>query len=191
MAWSKEANGLVRVVAQSGHPHIVTSVCRVGRAQDSYHNKAGTMGCGLAVDFAGPKPFNERRPHPPLSLIWAVLAEHSAQLAELFYSGAPFFVKDGVRYPIEILSPAVKNAHWNHVHAAVARGVVLVPATITAGQGTLGGVSDPNVIPSQSPVVNLVPTPTGKGYWIITVRGEVFSFGDAQYFGRVEYLGEL
>lgn len=33
--------------------------------------------------------------------------------------------------------------------------------------------------------VALTPTPTGKGYWILTADGGVYSFGDAQYYGRV------
>ena len=40
-------------------------------------------------------------------------------------------------------------------------------------------------IRTQAPIVNLVATPTGGGYWIITADGAVFSFGDAQYHGRV------
>lgn len=33
--------------------------------------------------------------------------------------------------------------------------------------------------------VALTPTPTGKGYWILTADGGVYSFGDAEYYGRV------
>lgn len=48
-------------------------------------------------------------------------------------------------------------------------------------------VSDPNPeIPKASaPVVNLVPTPSGEGYWIVCADGGVYSFGDANYYGRV------
>jgi hypothetical protein len=44
----------------------------------------------------------------------------------------------------------------------------------------------PEEVPqAQAPVVALEPTPTGKGYWIITADGAVFAFGDAGYYGRV------
>lgn len=39
--------------------------------------------------------------------------------------------------------------------------------------------------PPSAPVVHLVPTPTGRGYWILCVDGAVYAFGDAQYHGRV------
>lgn len=38
-----------------------------------------------------------------------------------------------------------------------------------------------------APVVGMAATPTGKGYWVVCADGGVFSFGDAQYFGRVTY----
>lgn len=44
---------------------------------------------------------------------------------------------------------------------------------------------DANNYPAQAPVVTMVATPTGKGYWILTADGAVFGFGDAEYFGRV------
>lgn len=44
-----------------------------------------------------------------------------------------------------------------------------------------------NVHIAQAPVVNLVPTPSGAGYWIICSDGSVFAFGDAPFLGRVEY----
>jgi hypothetical protein len=178
MGWSEEVRGLVRIPASKGVRYQVSSVCRPGRPQDSYHNRVGTNGCGQAVDFTGPTPFSRRVPHQPFLDIFYALAEHSDQLAELFYSGAPFFVKNGVEYDIALLSPAVKNGHWDHVHAAVEAGVVLVPATVTAGQGTIGGVN--------KDIIAFEVTPTGKGYWFVTADGAVYAFGDAEYFGGLE-----
>jgi hypothetical protein len=43
----------------------------------------------------------------------------------------------------------------------------------------------PNVHQAQAPIVAFQPTPTGKGYWVVTADGAVFGFGDAEYFGRV------
>lgn len=38
--------------------------------------------------------------------------------------------------------------------------------------------------------VALAPTPTGKGYWILDSYGEVYSFGDAEYFGGLTPEGQ-
>lgn len=50
----------------------------------------------------------------------------------------------------------------------------------------------PNVPPSamlNKPAVAIVPTSTGKGYWIVAADGGVFSFGDAQFKGSLPSLG--
>ena len=39
--------------------------------------------------------------------------------------------------------------------------------------------------PAGAPLVGFVPTPTGKGYWMILADGAVFGFGDAEYHGRL------
>jgi hypothetical protein len=36
-----------------------------------------------------------------------------------------------------------------------------------------------------SAVVGLVPTPDGGGYWEVTSAGDVYSFGDAGFFGSM------
>lgn len=38
-----------------------------------------------------------------------------------------------------------------------------------------------------APVVGIAATPTGKGYWLVCADGGVFAFGDAGFFGNVEY----
>src|SRR5207237_1422280 len=37
----------------------------------------------------------------------------------------------------------------------------------------------------RSPAVHLEPTPTGKGYWILSAAGEVAAFGDAVFRGQL------
>ena len=37
--------------------------------------------------------------------------------------------------------------------------------------------------PPAAPIVGLVPTPSGAGYWLVGRDGGVFTFGDARYFG--------
>jgi hypothetical protein len=39
--------------------------------------------------------------------------------------------------------------------------------------------------PLNAPVVSLVPTPTGRGYWLVATDGGVFSFGDAGFRGSM------
>jgi hypothetical protein len=33
------------------------------------------------------------------------------------------------------------------------------------------------------PIVNMAPTPTGRGYWLVASDGGVFTFGDAAFYG--------
>ena len=35
----------------------------------------------------------------------------------------------------------------------------------------------------QAPVVAIVPTPDGGGYWLVAADGGVFTYGDAGYYG--------
>ena len=41
---------------------------------------------------------------------------------------------------------------------------------------------------STAPVVALVPTTDGQGYWLATSNGNVYSFGDALFEGSLRYL---
>jgi hypothetical protein len=36
---------------------------------------------------------------------------------------------------------------------------------------------------TDSPAVEIEPTPTGKGYWVVTAKGKVLPFGDAKSYG--------
>jgi hypothetical protein len=37
------------------------------------------------------------------------------------------------------------------------------------------------------PVVGIAATPDGKGYWEVASDGGIFAFGDARYYGSVQY----
>jgi len=39
--------------------------------------------------------------------------------------------------------------------------------------------------PLNKPIVGIVPTPDGGGYWLVAADGGVFSFGDAQFYGSM------
>ena len=34
-----------------------------------------------------------------------------------------------------------------------------------------------------APIVSIVPTSTGHGYWLVAKDGGIFAFGDAQFYG--------
>ncbi|MGH2684844.1 MAG: hypothetical protein ACRDJP_05185, partial [Actinomycetota bacterium] len=39
------------------------------------------------------------------------------------------------------------------------------------------------------PVAAMTPTPSGAGYWIVTTDGNIYSFGDAEFFGSPALSG--
>jgi hypothetical protein len=43
--------------------------------------------------------------------------------------------------------------------------------------------------PLNKPIVGIVPTPTGHGYWLIGADGGIFAFGDAGYYGSCPAAG--
>jgi len=56
--------------------------------------------------------------------------------------------------------------------------------TYTLGLTGLGGSR-----PLAAPVVGMVPTPDGRGYWLVAADGGVFTFGDAGFYGNTYTLG--
>ena len=57
-------------------------------------------------------------------------------------------------------------------------------STYTYGITGLGGKR-----PLNAPIVAMVPTPDGKGYWLIAKDGGVFDFGDAKFYGSTYTYG--
>jgi hypothetical protein len=43
----------------------------------------------------------------------------------------------------------------------------------------------PAADPPTAPVIGIAPTPDGKGYWMASADGNVYTFGDAQFFGSM------
>jgi ribosomal protein L24E len=43
--------------------------------------------------------------------------------------------------------------------------------------------------PLNAPIVAMVPTPNGKGYWLVAKDGGVFDFGDAKFYGSTYTYG--
>lgn len=173
---SAETAALIRYMVDSGVPHRVTSVVRPGAVTAAGYPSRHAV--GLAVDFAGPNYRNAYQ----LSAIFAALARVAPRLHELIYAGVPRNVKAG-----RWVAPYAVSGHWDHAHVSVNKGVVvkwLGPLPPTREAPVMP--DDPNIPNATAPVVALVPTPSGGGYWIVTKAGEVFAFGDARYHGRVE-----
>lgn len=174
-----EIVALTTALRDSGLPHKVTSTQRPARFPEdrSYHMQ------GLAVDFAGPTPWNQAVVHPPLKAIWDFWMAQAGSLAELIYSGAPFWISGGRVLPISTLSSSLRAAHWNHVHVAVRKGWTYTPETkvpeapaeplrINGNVLSISALSDANGVCT--------------GYLILASDGGVFAFGPgARFFGRV------
>lgn len=43
--------------------------------------------------------------------------------------------------------------------------------------------------PLEAPIVGIVRTPQGKGYWLVGADGGVFAVGDAQFWGSAAGSG--
>jgi len=71
-----------------------------------------------------------------------------------------------------------ENEHWDPGRMPIARLLERKVMTDTPNA--------PPVYKVNARVVAFEPTPTGKGYWIVTADGGVFTFGDAEYHGRVD-----
>ncbi|MHB8345539.1 MAG: hypothetical protein ACYDED_15080, partial [Ferrimicrobium sp.] len=54
---------------------------------------------------------------------------------------------------------------------------------------TLGLTGLTGAHPLNASIVGMVPTPDGKGYWLVAKDGGVFNFGDAGYYGNTYTLG--
>lgn len=70
-----------------------------------------------------------------------------------------------------------ENSHWDP-------GRIPIGRLLERRQGDTN-VADPNIPNAQAKIVVAFPTPTGKGYTIITADGAVFCFGDAEFHGRI------
>lgn len=196
MTISREAQSLIDYIEHTGLPYRVTDVNGPGHAQGSYHYAKGTDGVGLAVDFAGATPGVTPATAAQMAAIYHALLHVAGQLAELIYSGADtdgrpvgVAVKNGRRVDgASFYGPTTWRDHFDHVHVAVPRGVFLSHPLGTFDTGGSMAADDPNRSNSNAPITGIAATPTGKGYWLCAADGGVFAFGDAGFFGNVEYV---
>lgn len=192
---SKEVQAMALYLSNSGVPHRVTATTGTfvsaanpcsPHAATSYHCRDGTDGVGLAIDVGEPAASHDT---PGLLAIFAAFVSVESKLAELFYSGAPYGIKDGKRITI---SQDIRDTHHDHVHVAVPRGVMLVPQIQPTGVVIMP--DDPNLFNITGPVTfHPVYNQAGEctGYYIFSTKtGELHSYGPgAKYFGRSEVIG--
>ena len=175
---SRETDALIKFIGLTGTPNKVTSTTGGTHTPTSYHYRVGTDGRGLAVDFAGPVPsYNS----PALLAIFSQFAKIERSLAELFYTGAPYNIKNGQRIPRI-------GQHYDHVHVAVEKGF-----TYNGSQGVAVPDNDPNLPDITGPVdLMLLSNSNGEctGYYIFShTTGELHSFGPgARFYGRSEVV---
>jgi hypothetical protein len=123
-----EVDSIIGYHRASGAPGRVTDINTPGVHSDgSAHYMKGTCsdsGCqGCAVDFAF---VPSQRMSPGLLAIWTAFSKVESQLWELFYEGAPYWIKDGQQKQRSLFSTALRDAHRNHVHVAIRPGKTLL-----------------------------------------------------------------
>jgi len=106
-----------------------------------------------------------------------------SMISELIYGGpGNVCVKNGhIVDGLGTYGATVLGRHRNHVHLAVT-------SDFRYSGGSPLPNDDPNRANSNAPIVGMAATPTGKGYWLVGADGGVFTFGDAVFFGNVEYV---
>lgn len=173
---SDEVRALRRLAAIAGW--CVTSTTGGNHATYSLHYARATNGIGRAVDLASKVRANDTAGLIAINEQIVRLIPLS-MISELIYAGG-VCVKNGhiVDGP-GTYGAATMAAHNNHNHLAVTLG-------FTYNSPEVPVPDDPDLPNSQAPIVAAFPTPTGKGYTIITADGAVFAFGDAVYYGRIE-----
>jgi hypothetical protein len=160
----------------------VSSASSGGHSGTSYHYAAGTDGIGLAVDLVDPA--GAGWDSPALDLINSQIIRFIPLrlIKELIYSAPDAInVHDGRIVPASYWPAAVRDRHHNHCHLAVAKG-------FTYSGGSPLPADDPNRFNVNAPICGMAATPTGKGYWLVAMDGGIFAFGDAAFFGNVEYV---
>jgi hypothetical protein len=157
--------------------------CAVVHTTDGAHTKTSHHYSGRAVDLAA-------RSGPGVDTSELLRIDEEivrllplSMISELIYSGpGNVCVKNGrIVDGQQAYGSAVLSRHHNHVHLAAV-------ADFTYSGGPPLPADDPNRQNVNAPIVGMAGTPTGKGYWLVAADGGVFAFGDAGYFGNVEYV---
>lgn len=156
------------VVHTTDGVHATTSLHYVGRAVD-------------LADRSGPGWDSEQL----LAINHQIVATlPHPMISELIYAGpGGICMKNGVIVEGQaVYGAAVMSEHHNHVHLGV------IPSFTYNTPEAAMPADDPNIPNVNAPICGIAATPTGKGYWLVSMDGGVFAFGDAQFLGRVEYV---
>lgn len=197
---SRESRSIIDYVASTGLPYRVTDVNGPGHDADGWHYAKATGGTGTAVDFAGVVPGVNPTTCLQMAAIYRALLDVSGSLAELIYAGVDIdgrpvtiAVHQGRRVDgASFYGPAVWRDHFDHVHAAVPRGVYLTPLSHPLGTVQGGNVTDDPNLPNITGPVQFTPLVNSAGectgYFIFSeATGELHSFGPgARFYGRSE-----
>jgi predicted alpha-1,2-mannosidase len=187
-------SGSASASAGSGGGGSTSSTVSGGRPSET-RQASGSGGTGTPAAPAGPAP----TPMPAPIVAVAAPADGKGYWmvdnggAVEPVGGAPFYGDPATQGVTRLAAPIVGLAA-----APDGQGYWLVGAdggvyafgsarfygnTYTAG---LTGLSGPH--PLAAPIVSIVPTASGQGYWLVGKDGGVYAFGDAQYQGSVPGL---
>ncbi len=132
---------LVNALVEGGIAHRVTSTVRPG-ARTRATGAVSLHSLGRAVDLTGPGGSGDVAGGMK---IFDFFGSGGANLSELIYSPAPYYIsRGGRRRPIGALNAITEADHWDHVHAALARGGVVTRPTVARLGETAG--SRPEIV---------------------------------------------
>jgi len=170
---SDETRAIAAYLKASGVPHRITAstnhtaLTLAGFA--SLHVLPGTNGPGRALDVAAP---TSGRDTPELLAVFNAFRPVEHLLYELIYAGAAYNIKRG-----KPVLPYATASHHDHVHVAVARGVILP-------------TPQPNMPPPVlEDAVPVVVQRSQGGAIVVTSDGGVFAVGPAPYLGSLPQAG--
>lgn len=164
-------------MAASGVPYRITSTWRPGAVTAAGNRSRHSR--RLAVDFAGPHP---GRDSDDLADIFHAFIPVEKSLAELIYAGpqVTYNIKGGRR-----VGKYAQKLHHDHVHVAVAPGVVLLDAPMhlqVDGEPVDPAPDDIDGREDMAEPVDALAAPDG-GVWVLTRDGGIRAYDGAPFHG--------
>lgn len=182
MKISAELGSITKALDTAGVPYRVTATTNGTHVNGSRHywpciRPATPDGCsmyGLGIDIAGTVSYwvDPTRSKREMDAIFAVLAPMGGRFFELIYSHSDYAIKRGQRVARYAIS-----AHWDHVHAAVSRGVYVAESPLAPKPPPPHPQEgQPMTQTLNRPAVKLLADPLGRGYWEISDDGGVLTW---------------
>lgn len=107
----------------------------------------------------------------------ATLGASTVASVRFFLTVADMAGEAGDAAGAETMSPVRRLVRYAFVTGLIALGLVTI--TLTVGDRPADAVT------ANAPIVGMVSTPSGQGYWLVASDGGVFAFGDAGFFGSM------